>query len=133
MMRRRMGRPGLVGTMARTAVVAGTATAVVGGVSGRKAKKNQAAADQQAANQAAYESQQQMADMQAQVDQMKDQQAPAAAPAAPVPAAPVPAAPVPTAAGGDMMDQLSKLGDLKAAGVLDDAEFAAAKAKLLGI
>ena len=29
----RVGRPGLVGTMARTAVVAGTATAVVGGVS----------------------------------------------------------------------------------------------------
>ena len=29
-MMRRMGRPGLVGTMARTAVVAGTATAVVG-------------------------------------------------------------------------------------------------------
>ena len=30
-MMRRMGRPGLVGTMARTAVVAGTATAVAGG------------------------------------------------------------------------------------------------------
>ena len=29
---RRFGRPGLLGTMARTAVVAGTATAVVGGV-----------------------------------------------------------------------------------------------------
>ena len=29
MMRRRVGRPGLVGTMARTAVVAGTAGAVV--------------------------------------------------------------------------------------------------------
>ena len=29
---RRMGRPGLVGTMARTAVVAGTATAVCGGL-----------------------------------------------------------------------------------------------------
>jgi hypothetical protein len=32
---RRMGRPGLIGTMARTAVVAGTATAVAGGVSRR--------------------------------------------------------------------------------------------------
>ena len=31
-MMRRMGRPGLVGTMARTAVIAGTATAVAGGV-----------------------------------------------------------------------------------------------------
>ena len=29
---RRMGRPGLMGTMARTAVVAGTASAVAGGV-----------------------------------------------------------------------------------------------------
>jgi len=31
-MRRRMGRPGLVGTMARTAVIAGTATAVSGSI-----------------------------------------------------------------------------------------------------
>ena len=29
------------------------------------------------------------------------------------------------------MTQLTKLGELKAAGLLDDAEFAAAKAKLL--
>ena len=36
MMRRRVGRPGLVGTMARTAVVAGTATAVSGGVARRQ-------------------------------------------------------------------------------------------------
>ncbi len=36
MMRRRFGRPGLVGTMARTAVVAGTASAVVGGVNRRQ-------------------------------------------------------------------------------------------------
>lgn len=41
---RRMGRPGLMGTMARTAVVAGTATAVAGGVSRRGAQR----ADQQA-------------------------------------------------------------------------------------
>ena len=32
MMRRRMGRPGLVGTMARTAVIAGTASATAGAV-----------------------------------------------------------------------------------------------------
>lgn len=47
MMRRRAmrgGRPGLVGTMARTAVVAGTATAVSGGV----ARRQQAKAAQQA-------------------------------------------------------------------------------------
>jgi hypothetical protein len=102
--------------MARTAVVAGTATAVVGGVKGRNAKKQQASADQAAADQAAVESQQQMADMQAQVDAMKAEQAPAA--------------------GGiddSMMAELKKLADLKSAGVLTDAEFSAAKAKVLGI
>jgi hypothetical protein len=45
-MMRRMGRPGLVGTMARTAVIAGTATAVAGGVHNRQEQK--AAAAQQA-------------------------------------------------------------------------------------
>jgi len=45
-MMRRMGRPGLVGTMARTAVVAGTATAVAGGVHRRQEQK--AATAQQA-------------------------------------------------------------------------------------
>ena len=44
----RVGRPSLVGTAARTAVVAGTATAVVGGVSSRQqAKAQQAAAASQ--------------------------------------------------------------------------------------
>ncbi len=38
-MMRRMGRPGLVGTMARTAVIAGTATAVAGGVRNRQAQQ----------------------------------------------------------------------------------------------
>ena len=36
---RRMGRPGLVGLAARTAVVAGTATAVSGGMRNRQADK----------------------------------------------------------------------------------------------
>jgi Short C-terminal domain len=36
---RRMGRPGLLGTAARTAVVAGTATAVVGGVSRHQSQR----------------------------------------------------------------------------------------------
>ena len=98
-MRRRMGRPGLVGTMARTAVVAGTASAVVGASQNRQADKQQAAAEQQAAQQAA------------------PPPAPAAEPA--------------PAAGASLMDELSKLADLKAAGVLTDEEFAAAKAKLL--
>jgi hypothetical protein len=99
--------------MARTAVVAGTATAVVGGVKGHQAKKQQGAMEEQ---QAAAESQAQLADMQAQVDQLQAQQAP-----------PPPAAD----SEGDLIAELTKLGDLKASGVLDDAEFAAAKAKLL--
>ena len=36
---RRVGRPGLIGTMARTAVVAGTASATVGAVSRHQQKK----------------------------------------------------------------------------------------------
>ena len=49
-MRRRMGRPGLVGTMARTAVIAGTATAVSGSIQKKQqagAAQAQAAAEQQ--------------------------------------------------------------------------------------
>jgi DNA uptake protein ComE-like DNA-binding protein len=45
----RRGRPGLMGTMARTAVVAGTATAVAGGV---HRHQEQNAAQQQQAEQA---------------------------------------------------------------------------------
>ncbi len=129
-MRRRMGRPGLVGTMARTAVVAGTASAVVGATGRRQAGKQQAAAEQQAAQQAAFESQAQLADMQAQMNSMQAQQAAAAAPA-PAPAPAAPAAAAPAAGGDDLMAELSKLADLKAAGVLSEEEFAAAKAKLL--
>ena len=118
MPRRRIGRPGLVGTMARTAVVAGTATAVAGGVSQKQQAKAQAAQQQQAAQQAAFESQAQLADMQAQLDAMSQQPAPPPAAAAP-------------AAGDDLMAKLKQLADLHAAGVLSDEEFAAAKAKLL--
>ena len=121
-MMRRRGRPGLVGTMARTAVVAGTATAVVGGVSSHNAKKNQAAADQQAVNQAAVDSEQQLAAMQAQVDELKAEQAPTAT--------------APAGAGGiadETMSELKKLADLKSAGILTDEEFSAAKARILGI
>ena len=105
--------------MARTAVIAGTATAVHGSMTGSKQSK-QAAADQQAAaNQAAFDSQAQLAEMQRQQ----------AAAAAAVPAA-APAAPAPVAED-DMMAKLTQLADLKAAGVLTDEEFAAAKAKIL--
>jgi len=103
---------------ATTAVVAGTAGAVSHRQQKRYAAKDQAAYDQQ---KAVAQSDQQAADMQAmqaQLDAMQAQQ-PAAAPAAP--------------AGNDMMAQLEQLSQLKNAGVLNDAEFAAAKAKLLGI
>jgi hypothetical protein len=114
MMMRRRG--GLVRAAATTAVVAGTA----GAVRHRQDQKyaNQAAQQQALADQQATEAQ--LAAQQAQLAAM--QAAPAAAPAAPA------AAP----AGGIDMEQLKKLGDLHAAGILTDEEFAAAKAKLLG-
>jgi hypothetical protein len=115
-MLRRMGRPGLVGTMARTAVVAGTATAVAGGVQRRQAGRAQAAAQEQNEDL-------QMQEMQAQLAELQSQQQAQAAPPPPAAAAP---------AGEDLMAQLEKLGQMRTAGLLDDAEFAAAKAKLLG-
>ena len=105
MMRRRRG-PGLIGMAATTAVVAGTAGAVRHHQEQKYAGQAQAA---QAQQQAAYDA------------GAADAQAAAAAPP------PAPAA-APT---DDLMDQLSKLADLKAAGVLSDEEFSAAKAKLL--
>ena len=111
MMRRR--GPGLVGVMARTAVIAGTATAVSGAVVDHR---NQKAQSKQDAQQALYD--QGVADAQAQMQQQAA-------------AAPPPAAVAAPAAGDDMMAQLQKLADLKAAGILSDEEFAAAKAKLL--
>ena len=120
MMRRpiaRVGRPSLVGTVARTAVVAGTATAVVGGMSKHSANKAQQAADAQA-----YEAQQQQAAMQAAADQAVANAQAAAPP-------PAPAAP---AAEDDTIAQLERLASLKQQGILTDAEFEAQKAKLLG-
>jgi hypothetical protein len=49
MMRRRVGRPGLVRTVARTAVVAGTATAASGRVQRHQQEKAYAAQEEQAA------------------------------------------------------------------------------------
>lgn len=117
---RRMGRPGLIGMAARTAVVAGTATAVSGGVQ----RRQQARADQQYEAQQ-YEAQQQQAQMEAAAQQAAAQQAAAAPPPAPAAA--------PAAAGGtDIVAELQKLGALRDQGILSDDEFAAAKAKLLG-
>lgn len=120
-MPRRRGRPGLVGTMARTAVVAGTATAVSGGMQRRSMAKQQAAYEQDAANQAAFESQAQLNEMQGQMAAMQAQQA-----------APAPQAAPAAAPADDVMAQLKQLSDMKQSGLLTDDEFAAAKAKLLG-
>jgi predicted lipid-binding transport protein (Tim44 family) len=107
---------GLMRGMARTAVIAGTATAVSNRVSRRQAGRWQQQADAQA-----YEEQQTYGSP-------PPQYAPPPAPA-PAPAAAAPAG----GAGGDLAAQLDQLAGLNRQGILTDAEFAAAKAKLLGI
>ena len=119
---RRLGRPGLIGMAARTAVVAGTATAVSGNVARRQQERAYQAQEAQAYEmQQAAAAQQQAAAEQAAAQQAAAQQA--AAQQAAAAAAP---------AGDDLMAQLSQLGQLHAQGILSDDEFAAAKAKLLG-
>ena len=81
--------------VARTAVIAGTATAVSNRVSRRQAERWYG--DEQSQE----------------VEQPAAAAAPAAAPAA------------------DPLEQLKQLGELKASGVLTDAEFEAQKAKIL--
>ncbi|MFZ3496742.1 SHOCT domain-containing protein [Streptomyces sp. 5.8] len=120
-MRRRMGRPGLLGAMARTAVVAGTATAVSGRMQRGQAERSaqqQAAADaeQQAlVNQAAAQAAAQQQAQQQAWQQAQQVQQPAAAPAPAV----------------DRVGQLTALAELKAQGLLTDEEFAAEKARVL--
>lgn len=102
MLRRGMvGRrgPGLLGAVARTAVVAGTATATANAVSNRQTRRAQAAAGP--------------------AQQDAQQQPPAAS----------------TGASDDLdlAGKIKQLADLNAAGALSDDEFAAAKAKLLGM
>ncbi|MBB1493713.1 SHOCT domain-containing protein [Propioniciclava sp. MC1683] len=96
MIRPRRGGPGLIGTAARTAVIAGTATRVSGNV----------AASQQAKAQ---------------------QRVPVQQPPQPTV---VVAAPAPPAE--DTIAQLERLAALHQQGALTEAEFTAAKARLLG-
>ena len=114
----RGGRPGLLGMAARTAVVAGTATAVSGNVQ----RRQQGRADQQYQEQMAAQQQQQDA-MNAAAQQAVAQQQAAQAASAP-----------PAAAGGgdDMMAKLQQLATMHSQGILSDEEFAAAKAKTIG-
>ncbi|WP_449281949.1 SHOCT domain-containing protein [Leucobacter sp.] len=116
---RRIGRPGLIGLAARTAVVAGTASAVAGGVDNARQRRTQAEYEQQ---------QYQAAQQQAQIDAAARNAA--AQVAAPAQSAP-PAAAAPAPAGDGIADQLQQLASLMQAGVLSAEEFAAAKAKLL--
>jgi len=94
--------PGLMRGVARTAVVAGTATAVSNRVSRRQANR-WAAQDQQ------------------QYDQQQYAQQQYAPPPQPAPAAPAP----------DPIEQLKELAALRDQGILTDAEFDAQKAKIL--
>jgi hypothetical protein len=98
--------PGLLRGVARTAVIAGTATAVSNRVSRRQANR-WGAQEQQAYEAQAYEQQ---------------QQSQAYAPPAPAPADDMDA----------KLEQLRQLGDLKSQGVLSEAEFAAQKQRILG-
>ena len=91
---------GLMRMAARTAVVAGTATAVSGRVAHKQNVKYANQAEEQAAQQQA------------------------APPRAAAPAAP---------AVDDTTAKLTELANLHAQGILSDDEFAAAKAKALGI
>jgi hypothetical protein len=93
--------PGLLRGVARTAVVAGTATAVSNRVSRRQANRWSAQEEQQ---------------YQAQQDQQQ-QYAPPPPPAA--------------APATDTVTQLKELADLRTQGILTDAEFEAQKAKIL--
>ena len=95
--------PGLLRGMARTAVVAGTATAVSNRVSRRQANR-WASQDQQSYEEQPYQQQQ--------------------AYAAPPPA---PADDMDT-----KLAQLKELGELKSQGVLSEEEFAAQKQRILG-
>lgn len=104
---RRVGRPGLIGMAARTAVVAGTATAVSGSVARHQQQR------------AENEAQEQYAAQQAQAEQYAAQQAATQQAQAP-------------SGGTDLVAELQKLAALKAQGILSEDEFAAAKAKLIG-
>ena len=102
--------PGLIRGVARTAVIAGTATHVSNNVSRRQAQRWNAQQPQQP-----QQPQQQ-------------QQYYEAPPPAPAPA-PAPAAPA--SSSSDRIAALQQLAELKAAGVLTDAEFELEKSKIL--
>ncbi len=115
---RRRGRPGLMGTMARTAVVAGTATVVAGSVSQHGQQK---AAQQQAA---VAQQQQEAAQQQAMIDQAAAQAAAQTAAQLQAQQAAAQPAPPPAAAPDDRMAKIKELGEMKSQGLLTEEESA---------
>ena len=109
---------GLLGMMARTAVVAGTATAVSNRVSRRQVGRWNQKAEAQA-----YEEQQQAPPP---APEPQPQQAP------PPQYAPAPPAPA-SGAEPNLADEIQRLSTLKDQGILSEDEFTAAKSKLLGL
>jgi Short C-terminal domain/Domain of unknwon function (DUF3824) len=105
--------PGLIRGVARTAVVAGTATAVSNRVSRRQANRWASQEQQQ------YDAQQ----YQQQQYQQQQYQQPAYQEPPPAPAAP---------SMDEAIAQIKQLGELKDQGLLTEEEFAAQKARLLG-
>ena len=101
--------PGLIRGVARTAVIAGTATAVSNRVSRRQSNRWSQQEQQQ------YE-QQQYEQQQAQAAYAQQQAA---------------AAPAPAAGGDDMVAKLTELKGLLDQGILTQEEFDAQKAKIL--
>jgi len=100
---RRRGRPGLLGTVGRTAVVAGIATATANAV------------NRHAQNKAAE----------------KEQTAAPPPPPAPPPAPVAPASAPAPAPGDDLVSKLTELAKLRDSGVLSQEEFEQAKALVL--
>ena len=117
--------PGLLRGMARTAVVAGTATAVSNRVSRRQANRwsqnDQSAYAQPQYAEPQYAPQPQYAQPQYAQPQYAQPQYIAPAP------------PPPPASSGtdDMFDQLKQLAELRDQGILTDDEFAVQKARIL--
>jgi Short C-terminal domain len=110
--------PGLLRGVARTAVVAGTATAVSGRVQRRQADKY-AERDAHAAAERSQAYEQEMGQQQPQYAAPPQQQY-------------APPPPPAETSQADVISQLKQLGELRDAGVLTEDEFAAQKAKLLG-
>ena len=114
-MMRRRGGPGLLSTMARTAVISGTATATANRMNARAAAKSGARQPQQS-RETPVTASGELGQIQEQLTALQAQQAEVAALGEP----------------GAMIAQLQQLGKLKESGLLTDEEFSAAKARLLG-